>query len=343
MIKLSIKPVDLILKDRFTTFVDSRTVQQSHIITLQFEGLIGYGEVTSHPFYNTSREKILTDFGRIKSKFEGIKFEDPVVFWESLKPELKDNSFLLSGLDIAANDLYGKMNQKLLADLWKWNTDCLPVSSYTIGIDEQEVMLRKMQAMPWSSYKIKLGTKDDVGILKMLRQYTKVPFRIDANCAWDAEIIESMNGELEDLNIEFIEQAIHPANREEIKKAKAKSVFPIIADESFKDMHDLEFCAENYDGINIKLVKCGGLTPAKKIIQAAREKDLKIMVGCMTESSIAISAASQLVSKVDYVDLDGALLIENDTGEGTVIRSDKTLLGRSYGIGFKPFSFLKLS
>jgi len=337
MIRLSIQPVDLLLKEKFTTFIDSRTVQHSHIITLEYQGLRGYGEVTSHPFYKVTRDLILQDFDKVKKKLDGSEYETPSVFWEKVNQIIPDNNFLKSGLDIASHDLYGKINQKRVADLWGWSTEDLPISSYTIGIDTPEVMLKKMRETPWSSYKIKLGTKDDIGIIKLLRQETTVPFRVDANCAWDAKELESMNAQLVDMNIEFIEQPIHADRKDEIKLSKSKSFFPVIADESFKTIEDLDFCASYFDGINIKLVKCGGLTPAKKIIEEAQKRGLKIMVGCMTESSIGISAASQLISKVDYVDLDGALLIQNDTGVGTILTSESTMLSKTYGIGFRPF------
>jgi len=331
--QLSIEPIDLHLRHRFTTHVDSRTVQHSHIIRIEADGIVGLGEVTAHPFYSISREKILADFEHIQKKFLGQTFTEPDELWHAFANELKDNTFLLSGIDVALNDLYGKMQSKPLHVLWGGSFSELPVSSYTIGIDTPKIMLQKMRETPWSNYKIKLGTAEDIAIIKLLRKETDVPFRIDANCAWDEKTLLQMNDDLADMNIEFIEQPIHPNLKEDIIKSSGKSKWPLVADESFKTLADLEFCAAHFDVINIKLVKCGGLTPARKIIQLAKEKGLKIMIGCMTESSISISAVSQLLPWVDYADLDGALLISNDVAEGTVVTADKTEISESAGIG----------
>lgn len=332
----SIEPIDLQLKDRFTTHIDSRVVQHSHIIRIEEEGLVGIGEVTAHPFYKISREKILADFFRVKEKFDGAKYDGPETLWQMLSDELKENTFLLSGLDVASNDLHGKRKGLPLHKLWGADSDFLklPISSYTIGIDTPEKMLVKMKKMPWSNYKIKLGTAEDISILKLLRTETKVPFRLDANCAWDCKTLIKMNKILSSLNIEFIEQPIHPDRKDEIKLAKGQSHWELAADESFKTMDDLEFCAENFDILNIKLVKCGGLTPARRIINKAKTLGMKIMVGCMTESSISISAAAQLLPWVDYADLDGALLITNDVGTGAKIKADRSQIGNGAGIGF---------
>lgn len=332
--RFHLEPIDLKLKNRFTTHIDSRIVQHSHIITIEEDGLQGTGEVTAHPFYNISRENILKDFESIKSKYDHSRFSDPESLWSDWSKELSGNKFLLSGLDVAAHDLSGKRKNNSLYKIWGGEQNNLPISSYTIGIDTPEIMLQKMKATPWSNYKIKLGTAEDIGILQLLRQATNVPFRIDANCAWDYETLISMNDELAEMNIEFIEQPIHPDKRNHIINSRGKSHWPLVADESFKTMEDLEFCADNFDTINIKLVKCGGLTPARHIIKAAKQLDLKIMIGCMTESSIAISAASQLLPWADYADLDGALLITNDVGHGTIVNKDETILSDSAGVGF---------
>lgn len=337
--RFTLEPINLFLKDRFTTHVDSRTVQHSHIIKIEDKGFVGIGEVTAHPFYKMSRKRIVEDFQRIKYKYEGSRYDGPESFWNTLRKDLSENTFLLSGLDVASNDLNGKINGLSLHELWGApylngsSQKVLPVSSYTIGIDKPEIMLAKMKAMPWSNYKIKLGTAEDLPILTLLRSATNVPFRIDANCAWDSNTLLSMNEQLSDMNIEFIEQPIHPDKKNEIRRSKGQSNWDLVADESFKTEADLDFCAENFEIINIKLVKCGGLTPARRVIKSARKKGLKIMIGCMTESSISISAASQLLPWVDYADLDGALLLKNDIAKGTVIKSERSILSNKPGIG----------
>lgn len=332
-LKISIHPVDLHLKNRFTTHVDSRVIQHSHIITLEHEGFTGIGEVTAHPFYNITRAGILSSFDHVKNSIEQYDYDHPDNFWELLSPLLSHNLFLLSGIDVASHDLYGKIKSKSVYELYQLPEAVNGITSYTIGIDETSVMVDKLLATPWPLYKIKLGTERDVEIIKALRKITNTPFRIDANCGWDLDQLTSYTTLFKKLNIDLIEQAFHPTEKEKIKAAKAESKLPLIADESFKTMDDLAFCAKYYDGINIKLVKCGGLTPAIKIAARAKVLGLKIMIGCMTESSIGISAASQLAGIADYLDLDGALLLKKDIAEGTKINNGKVIRSGLAGIG----------
>jgi len=313
--------------------VDSRLVQHSHIIQLEHVGIVGLGEVTAHPFYNISREKILQSFSHVKGRIEDYSYDTPDRFWDFLSPLLADNLFLLSGIDIASNDLYGKIKNISVCALHNLDQTTPALSSYTIGIDEISVMKDKLKATPWPVYKIKLGTQHDVEIIQALRKTTNAPFRIDANCAWDLRQLSSYTSIFRDLNVEFIEQAIHPNNIDAIIKARAHTSLPLIADESFKTIKDLPFCIENFDGINIKLVKCGGLTPAIKIAKAAKKAGLKLMIGCMTESSISISAASQLTGIADYIDLDGALLLKDDIAIGTTVVDGKITRSDGPGIG----------
>jgi len=310
--KLSITPVDLKLKHRFTTNIDSRVEQHSHIIQIEQDGIIGIGEATAHPFYKISRDKILQEGKEIEKFLNGQELSTPETMWNTLSPMLADNRFLLSGIDVAINDLYAKQRGKTIHEIWGLERKALPLTSYTIGLDSIEVMANKLKEVPWPVYKIKLGTADDLGVIQSLRKLTDVPFRVDANCAWNNTELKRFSEAFKDMGVEYIEQALHPDMKGEIQESLQYSVLPLFADESFKTEEDIDFCCAHYTGINIKLVKCGGLTPAKKIAETAISMGAEIMIGCMTESSIGISAAAQLLPYAKYADLDGALLITND-------------------------------
>jgi L-alanine-DL-glutamate epimerase-like enolase superfamily enzyme len=181
-------------------------------------------------------------------------------------------------------------------------------------------MVSKMQELPWPIYKIKLGTKEDIAIVKELRKHTDAIFRIDANCGWDVE--ETINNaiELKKLGVEFLEQPMKADDWEAHKEVFKHSVLPVIADESCIIEEDVAKCFNHFHGVNVKLVKCGGLTPGKRMIEEAKKLGLKTMVGCMTESTVGISAIAHLLPQLDYVDMDGALLLAQDIATGVTIK-----------------------
>jgi L-alanine-DL-glutamate epimerase-like enolase superfamily enzyme len=192
-------------------------------------------------------------------------------------------------------------------------------------------MLAKMKEKPWPIYKIKLGTKEDVAIVKALREKTSAVFRVDANCAWGVQETIDNGVALKKLGVEFIEQPMAAAEWEGMKRVYEKSVLPLMADESCLVPEDVSKCVGHFHGINIKLTKCGGLSPALKMIQEAKSLGLKTMVGCMTESSVGISAIAQLLPQLDFVDMDGALLLKNDIAKGVVINSQAAVIFPSLG------------
>jgi len=183
-----------------------------------------------------------------------------------------------------------------------------------------------MKATPWPIYKIKLGTEDDIAIIKELRKHTESVFRVDANCAWTATQTISIAPKLKALGVEFIEQPLAASNWEGMERVIHQTVLPIIADESCIVESDVEKCAWHFSGINIKLTKCGGLTPALRMIRAGKAAGLKIMVGCMTESSVGISAIAQLLPQLDYVDMDGAMLLKEDIARGVQLKNNGEVL-----------------
>lgn len=254
----------------------------------------------------------------IRDLIETHDFKDPAVFYEMLQ-EGGLQSFTKCALDLAAHDLYGKILGKPLYEIWGTTTDSYPISNFTIGLDSVENMIAKMHEQPWPIYKIKLGTDNDIPIIKQLRAQTDAVFRIDANCAWTAEETIANAAILKDLGVEFIEQPLPADDWKGMEKVLHHSVLPVIADESCLTEEDIEACSLHFNGINIKLTKCGGLTPALRMIRKAKDLGLKVMVGCMTESTVGISAIAQLLPQLDYVDMDGAMLLQEDIAHGVKI------------------------
>ncbi len=312
------------LKHTFTISRESHDTQETLIVHLSHNGQTGYGEATSNPYYKHSIKSLTDEIEGIIPALETYPYSDPGSFYTWLTGK-KLSHFALCALDLASHDLYGKLKETPLYKLWGTSIDHYPITNYTIGIDTIENMVLKMKEKPWPIYKIKLGTKEDVAIVTELRKHTNAVFRIDANGAWTAAQTVAMAPALKELGVEFIEQPLKADNWAGMEKVAHHSVLPIIADESCIVEEDVAHCALHFNGINIKLTKCGGLTPALRMIQEGRELGMKIMVGCMTESTVGISAIGQLLPQLDYVDMDGPLLITNDIATGIQIREDGSI------------------
>ena len=276
---------------------------------------------------------MMQDLEKIRNIIETTTNETPEDFWSKIHPYFKHDMFALCALDMAYNDLYARKKGKKLYELWNYTSDKNPLTDYTIGIASIEKMVSKMKEMPWPIYKIKLGTKEDIAIVKELRKHTDAIFRIDANCSWGVE--ETINNaiELKKLGVEFLEQPMKADNWAGHKEVFKHSVLPIIADESCIIEEDVAKCHNHFHGVNVKLVKCGGLTPGRRMIQEAKNLGLKTMVGCMTESTVGISAIAHLLPQLDYVDMDGALLLAEDIATGVTIYFGKITYSDLNGTG----------
>ncbi len=331
--KLILRAYNLKLKHTFTISRESIDFQPSLIVELQDEGFSGFGEATSNPYYKTTVPVMMQDLEQIRTLIEATTNETPEDFWAKIHPHLKHDMFALCALDMAYNDLYARQKGKKLYELWNYTTDSNPLTDYTIGIASIEKMVAKMQELPWPIYKIKLGTKEDIAIVTELRKHTNAIFRIDANCGWSVE--ETLNNAvaLKKLGVEFLEQPLKADNWEGHKEVFKHSVLPIIADESCIIEGDVAKCQNYFHGVNVKLVKCGGLTPGRRMIQEAKKLGLKTMVGCMTESTVGISAIAQLLPQLDYVDMDGGLLLAEDIATGVTIDFGKISYSELNGTG----------
>ena len=241
-----------------------------------------------------------------------------------------------SAIDMALHDRLGKKLGVPLYKLWGLNPDKTPCTSFTIGLDEPAVMAEKTKrAEAYPILKVKLGTPRDIEIIQTLRNVTDKPIYVDANTAWTPKEAVRKIRELARYGVELIEQPAKPDDLAALKFVRENSELPIIADESVKRTSDIPGLAECVDGINIKLVKCGGLLEAYRMINVARAHGLSVMIGCMIESSLGITAAAHLTPLVDYADLDGHLLITNDPYTGVTLDKGKLILPERPGIGIK--------
>lgn len=332
--RLLYRQFDLPLRHVFTISRGSTTVQSTLVVQLSIEEVHGYGEATTNEFYGATIESMSAALESVRSLVEGAILNDPLALIEALTRELPGQEFALSALDQAIHDLWGKLRGKPVYKLWGLSIDKIPASDYTLGIDTAEKMVEKLREMPgWPVYKIKLGTPNDLTLVRELRQHTDARFRVDANGGWTAEQTIELAPQLADLGVEFIEQATPPGDEESARRACAGSVLPLIADESCAREADVERCAEVFDGINIKLVKCGGLAAARRMIDRARELGLSVMAGCMTESTVGISALAQLLPLLDYVDMDGAVLLAHDVARGVRLEQGRCMFPAVNGTG----------
>jgi L-alanine-DL-glutamate epimerase-like enolase superfamily enzyme len=319
--EISLKKYTLPLKHTFSISRESHDFQDTLIVGLSKDGHTGYGEATSNPYYGVTVESMMNEIEAIRSEISAYELTNPTDFHAFLTQKGLSN-FAICALDLAAHDLYGKLLNKPLHKIWNTDTSAYPTTNYTLGLDTIEKMVAKMKETPWPIYKIKLGTDDDVAIVKELRNYTDAVFRIDANCAWSAKETIFNAPLLKDLGVEFLEQPLKADDWQGMEQVMHNSVLPVIADESCIVESDVEKCGLHFSGINIKLTKCGGLTPALRMIKKGKKLSLKVMVGCMTESTVGISAIAQLLPQLDYVDMDGAMLLSQDIASGVQIASD---------------------
>lgn len=322
--QLRLKKYTLALKHTFSISRESHDFQDTLIVSLSLNGQTGFGEATSNPYYGITLESMIGEIESIREEIETFDFTIPEKLHRFLVQKGLNN-FTICALDLASHDLYGKLLGKPLYEIWGTTLDHYPTTNYTIGLADTATMVAKMKERPWPIYKIKLGSENDLHIIRELRKHTQSIFRIDANCAWSAKETIANAPELKDLGVEFLEQPLKANDWEGMEKVAHDCILPVIADESCIVESDVKKCALYFNGINIKLTKCGGLTPALRMIKEAKSLGLKVMVGCMTESTVGISAIAQLAPQLDYVDMDGAMLLKEDIADGIHINEDGTL------------------
>jgi len=335
MLNMTLHRLVLPLAHPFTIARGSITEQVSLVVELEQDGLQGFGEVTENSYYGHTYETLAAALEATRPLLPKLVHLSPVDLWADVLHAVGGNHFAASAFDIAAHDLYGKRQGIPTWQAWGLQWEHVPDSSYTIGIDSIDVMLAKLAEQPgWGTYKIKLGTPHDLELIRALRSATNATFRVDANCGWTVEETLYNAAALAELRVEFIEQPL-PAEAadEDHRRLFAESRLPIIADESCQQPRDVGKCAGRFHGINVKVCKCGGLTPALQMLREGRELGMKTMVGCMIESSIGISGAAQLLPLLDYADLDGAVLLAHDPAEGVTLNRGQVQLTDRAGTG----------
>ena len=332
--KLTFTPYTLELKHTFTIATSSRTTTPDMMVQVEKDGIIGYGEASMPPYLGESQESAKAFLSKVDltTFADPFEFETVLAYVDSIAP---GNPAAKAAVDIALHDWVGKKMGQPWFRIWGLDPTKTPVTSFTIGIDTPEVVRAKTkEADIYKVIKVKLGRDTDKMMINTIREVTDTPISVDVNQGWkDKTFALGMIEWLATKNILFVEQPMPKEQVDDIVWLREKSPLPLIGDESVQRLPDVRKAWGVYDGVNIKLMKCTGMREAHKMITLARALDMKVMIGCMTETSCAISAAAQLSPLVDWADLDGAVLIKNDLFDGATIVDGKVTLPDRPGIG----------
>lgn len=335
--KFRYKPFVLQMKHVFRLASGSRTTTPVMLTEIEYENIIGYGEASMPPYLGESHETADLFLKKVDlSKFSSpFLIEDILAYIEKLAP---GNYAAKASVDIALHDLVGKLMNQPWYRIWGLNPENTPNTSFTIGIDKPEIVKEKvLEAAPYKILKVKLGQGNDKEMIETVRSVTDKPICVDINQGWTdkSEALEMIHW-LKEHGVVFVEQPMNKSRVDDISWLTQKSPLPVIADEAIQTIADFKKVQGAYSGINIKLMKCGGMHAAYTMIGMARALGMKVMIGCMTETSCAVSAAAQLSPLVDWADLDGNLLISNDVFDGVTIVNGKVTLPDKPGIGISP-------
>jgi len=336
-VKVSTQIYELHLRQAWTLSRGTWTTRRNVLVRLEKDGIVGFGEAAPIPRYQESAE----------SNQEFIKKALPILEkdlwafqdrWRELEQLDSGQNAAKAALDLAILDWVCKSLKVPLYKFFGLDRNKTLTTTFSIGIDEIPVMQKTaQQAKDFQVLKIKVGLKDDKKIIEGIREVTDRPLRVDANEGWKTkeEALEMINW-LADKGVEFVEQPLPAANLDDYRWLKERVKIPIIADESVHKSCDVPALASAFHGINVKLMKCGGIQEALRLVAVARAFGLKLMIGCMIESSLAIAAAAALTPLFDYADLDGNLLIDNDPFKGLKLDKDRWLLPDRPGLGVEP-------
>ncbi|WP_372947182.1 dipeptide epimerase [Mariniphaga sp.] len=335
-LKLTFEPYDLQLKHVFTLANSSRTTTPVMLTKIEFEGFTGYGEASMPPYLGESQKTA----ARYLTALNLGQFTDPFrmdEILEYLDEAAPGNTAAKASVDIALHDLVGKIMDQPWYKIWGFSPENTPNTSFTIGIDKPDVVKQKVEeAAPYKILKVKLGGPNDKEMVETIRSVTNKPLCVDVNQGWDnkEEALEMVHW-LKEKGVEFVEQPLPKNRKDDHAWLTEHSPLPIIGDEAIQRLCDVQGSSGVYSGINIKLMKCTGMREAHKMINLAHANHLRVMIGCMTETSCAISAAAQLAPQAEWADLDGNLLISNDPYEGVKIVDGKITLFDKPGIGIR--------
>ena len=325
---------DLRLNHTFTIANSSRNSTPDMLTALEFDGITGYGEASMPPYLGESVETatkffLSLDLWQFKDPFQ---MDDILAYVDSVMP---GNCAAKAAVDIALHDLVGKIMGQPWYKIWGFDPADTPNTSFTIGIDTMEMVRQKtLEAAPYKILKVKLGQKTDREMIETIRTVTNVPLCVDVNQGWtDRQMALDMIHWLKEKGVVFVEQPMPKTAIDDMAWLTEHSPLPTIADESLQRLPDVMKANGVYSGINIKLMKCTGMREAHQMLTLAESLGMKVMIGCMTETSCAVSAAAQLSPKCEWADLDGNLLISNDPYSGVQVVDGKVILIDQPGIG----------
>jgi L-alanine-DL-glutamate epimerase-like enolase superfamily enzyme len=332
---IEVKTRRLFLADTWTIARNSSDYKDNVFVKIEKDGIPGFGEAAPNIRYGEDHKKTTDRINGVKDLFDKNDLWHFVDLKEGIFSRITDQNCARCALDIAIMDWVGKRLNIPLYKLWGLDKRKTPRTSFSIGIDTPEVIKRKVRdAEKYPLLKVKVGKDNDEEIIEAVRSVTDKPIRVDANEGWKSkEVALEKIKWLQEMGIEFIEQPMPSEMIKETQWLRDRVDIPIVADEAVKNSADIPKLAEAYDGINIKLMKAGGVQEAMRMIHLAKSLGMKIMLGCMIESSIAIAAAAHLSPLVDWADLDGNLLLREDPFEGVGVEKGKLILNDEPGLG----------
>lgn len=340
--KLSFEPYELQLRHTFTVASYSRTSTPDVQVKIEYDGFTGYGEASMPPYLGQSVETVSAFLKKVNLE----QFKDPfqidgiLEYVDSLS---EGDTAAKAAVDIALHDLVGKLLGQPWYRIWGLDPSKAPDTTFTIGIDTPDVVREKTKecADKFNILKVKVGLDNDKEMIETIREITDLPIAVDANQGWkDKKQALEMIHWLAEHGVVMVEQPMPKEMLDENAWITENSPLPVFADEAIQRLKDIPSIKGAYSGINIKLMKCTGMREAWKMANYARAEGMRVMIGCMTETSCAVSAAAQLSPIVDFADLDGNLLISNDLFEGMTVVKGKITLPDRPGIGLKPLGQL---
>ncbi|GAA4457441.1 dipeptide epimerase [Rurimicrobium arvi] len=336
MLQLASFRFELPFEYPFTIAKGTKTRQPSLVVSLGLRHWRGFGEAPAISYYNVTVDAMAELLQEKSAMISRYAMTDPQRFWHFLHHLIPGNNFLIAALDIAGWDLFAQMrNMPLRYLLGAGPERVAPITDYTLGIDTVEQMLAKARRHPWPVYKIKVNRAEDLDLLIRLRAETESPFRLDANEGLDYDTVLRLLPEWQKLGVELVEQPLPKGEWEAMKELKKRSSIPFFADESCVEESDVVRCVDAFSGINIKLTKCGGITPALRMIAEARKRDLKVMLGSMNETTIGTAAMVHLSPLADFLDADGPLLLSEDIAEGLHYEQGRVTCRPAPGLGIR--------
>jgi L-alanine-DL-glutamate epimerase-like enolase superfamily enzyme len=319
---------------------EERHLVENVLVAIESDGLVGYGEASPNSFYNETAAKVSRLVSGLADFFQTVRIDsiqDIENVWNAVWPKLSPSRAAQCAVDVALWDLLGKKRKVTCTRLAHGRDPSEIITSCTIGISKpDEIEAKVLEVKSFPVIKVKMDQTADLGVLRFINERAAGAIRVDANCAWSSVDIASLSRQLAALRVEFIEQPLPPSEDDRMPEILEASALPILADESCVELADVERVSGRFSGFNIKLVKCGGITPGLNMLRRAQALGLKTMVGCMLETSVLIAAGAVVAQETDYADLDGSWLIKDDPFSGIEVCEGRLRPTLQAGLGVAP-------